>query len=392
MPGHAIIVGGGIGGLAAAVGLRRSGWRVTLLEQARTFHPVGAGLSLAPNAVRALDALGLGPRLRTRGVAQGAAGLRTASGRWLMRTDVAELERRFGVPAFALHRADLHTMLLDAVTGADLRTGHTVTGPITDGAVKYQEANGSGTLAADLIVAADGIRSRVRTLLFPEHPGPSYAGYVTWRGVVPAERAPRAVPQSLTETWGRGRRFGIVPLGDGQVYWYATQTLPEGEGTGESLAQVASRYQGWHAPIPHLLAATPPETLLRNPVHSLTTPLPAFVKGRVALLGDAAHAVTPDLGQGAGQALEDAVTLVAALDAESEVDAALAAYDRQRRPRTQKLVRASAEFGRLAQWGHPLAAALRDIAAAMLPAGAYLNISADTLSWRPPATGDRRGR
>lgn len=380
----AIVVGGGIGGLAAAVGLRRAGWQVTLLERAPAFRPVGAGLTLAPNAVRALDFLGLGERLRGRGMAQGAAGLRTSSGRWLMRTRAEELQHRFGVPAFALHRADLHSMLIDALDGADIRTGHTVTGLPDTHTVTYEGAGGTATMTADLVVAADGIHSGVRGILFPGHPGPSYAGYVTWRGVVPADRVPAGVPASLTESWGRGERVGIIPLGDGRVYWYATRSVPEGAHADADLAQVASWYAGWHHPIPQLLAATPPQALLRNDIHTLDTPLATYVCGAVALLGDAAHAVTPDLGQGACQALEDAATLAALLEATTDAGSALTAYDEQRRPRTQQLVRASARFGRIAQWRNPLAAAVRDALTSVVPARAYLASTAETLSWRPP--------
>ncbi|MER5426240.1 FAD-dependent monooxygenase [Streptosporangium roseum] len=148
-----IVVGGGIGGLAAAVGLHRVGCRVTVLERASAFRRVGAGLTLAPNAVRALDALGLGEQLRARGMAQGAAGLRTWTGRWLMRTRVEELEQRFGVPTFALHRADLHDMLIGSLSGGDVRTGHTVTG-LDGGRVLYNGPGGPGELNADLVIAS----------------------------------------------------------------------------------------------------------------------------------------------------------------------------------------------------------------------------------------------
>jgi len=354
-------------GLAAAQALTQTGWQVTLLEQAPEFGPVGAGITLVPNAVRALDQIGLGEQLRARGMAHGAAGLRTASGRWLLRTSVEELEQRFGVPAFALHRADLHRMLADAVPAASLRIGHRVTSASDDrdqATVAWQGPGGPGTASADLVVAADGVHSRLRAGLFPEHPGPAYAGYVTWRGLVPAQAAPALRPApAVTETWGRGKRFGIVPLAGGQVYWwYATASLPEGAHADDHLADLGARHRGWHAPIPQLLQAIPLPALLRHDIYHLDTPLPRYVSGggRVVLLGDAAHALTPDLRQGARLALEDAVTLAASANRQADVPAALAAYDQARRARTQRLVRVSAQFGRIAQWQGPLAARLRD--------------------------------
>ncbi|MFB4290254.1 FAD-dependent monooxygenase [Nonomuraea sp. ATR24] len=380
----ALVVGGGIGGLATAIGLRRNGWQVTLLERAPAFRPLGSGITLAPNAVRALDALGLGAELRARGMAQGSAGLRRPSGRWIMRGRVQDLERRMGVPAFALHRADLHDLLIGALQDADIRLGHTLTGLPGPGTVAFDGPDGPGELTADLIVGADGIRSKLRRILFPAHPGPVYAGYITWRGIVAADRTPPGMPRSITESWGRGRRFGVIPLADGRVYWYATQSCPEGAGAGDTLAQLGARFASWHRPIPQLLAATSPDALIRHDIHSLVTPLETYVSGRVALLGDAAHALTPDLGQGAAQALEDAVTLTAFASSRGGVEEALVRYDRARRPRAQQVVRTSAQVGRIIQLRNPVGAAVRDTLASLVPADTYLNATARTLDWHPP--------
>jgi 2-polyprenyl-6-methoxyphenol hydroxylase-like FAD-dependent oxidoreductase len=364
----------------------RTGWAVTLFEQTPIFRAVGAGITLAPNAVRALDWLSLGAELRSRGMAHGAAGIRNASGRWLIRTRIEELEERFGLPAFALHRADLHQMLTEAISAATLRTGHRVTSVSDEGDKATVAFDGPDTASADLVVAADGIHSRLRTVLFPEHPGPAYSGYITWRGIVPTSaKLGTALKAAVTETWGRGKRFGIVPLADGRVYWFATASFPEGTHTDDDLGDLAARYRGWHTPIPQLLDATPPEALLRHDIYHLNTPLPQYVAGRVALLGDAAHAITPDLGQGACLALEDAVTLAAMITRQADVPAALAAYDRARRPRTQGLVRVSGQIGRVVQWHNPLAATVRDLLARLIPSRAYLRSSSETFSWTPPA-------
>ncbi|MFI6042554.1 FAD-dependent monooxygenase [Nocardia sp. NPDC051321] len=385
----AIVVGGGIGGLSAALGLERAGWRVTVLERAEQFRPVGAGLMLAPNAVRALNWLGLAEELRSLDAAQGATGIRTASGKWLLRGEVPEVVRRFGVPGYMLHRADAHAMLIGALRHTNLCTGHQVTEvePET-GTVTFQRPTGeTATLSAELIVAADGISSPTRAQLFPDHPGPVYAGYLTWRGVVPAEAAADIeVGRSLVESWGRSQRFGIMPLTGGRVYWYATLSAPPNSHAHADIETVARLFRDWHEPIPRLIAATPLKSLLRHDIYSLETPLPRYASDRVILLGDAAHAMTPDLGQGAAQALEDAATLNALATTESTVESVIADYDLARRGRTQQLAQASAAAGRVAQWRNPLTVAFRNSLVWLTPRSAYLNSLRDTFSWTPEST------
>jgi 2-polyprenyl-6-methoxyphenol hydroxylase-like FAD-dependent oxidoreductase len=176
-PGRAIVGGGGIAGLAAARALIELGWNVTVYEQAPSLKALGAGITLAPNAVRALDWLGLGDRLQSKGMAHGEAAIRDQRGRWLFRAPVEAREERFGVASFALHRADLHAMLVHAARKATLRTGYRISG-LRDGpqpVVTFEGRDGPGEDRADLIIGADGIRSRTRYALFPEHPGLSYA-------------------------------------------------------------------------------------------------------------------------------------------------------------------------------------------------------------------------
>jgi 2-polyprenyl-6-methoxyphenol hydroxylase-like FAD-dependent oxidoreductase len=376
----ALVVGGGIGGVTAAIALRRIGWDVTVLERAASISDVGSGITLFPNALRSLDVLAAGDAVRAVGAPPPAAGLQKPDGRVVV--DVSAVPSVGGIYAF--HRADLHRVLRSFLPDGVLRPGTDVTdaGPAggADGAgARVTLADGS-TLTADLVVAADGLRSTVRAALWPDHPGPRYAGYTSWRAVT-AE--PVAGIEYGGETWGRGERFGTLPLRDGRVYWFATANVPAGE-SGAPHEEVRRRFGGWHDPIPRLLAATPPDDVLRLDIHDLHLPLPPFARGRVALLGDAAHAMTPDVGQGACQAIEDAVTLAAALGGEPDVPRALSVYDDQRRPRTRSIVKAAKRAGRLAQAEGAVAVAVRDLMMRVVPPSASLRMVERITAWTPP--------
>ena len=330
----AIVVGGGIGGLATAVALVGHGWRVRVLERAEAFGEVGAGISLWPNALRALDVLGVGATVRRLGGPELTGGIRHRSGRWLAHTDSEAITRQFGAVTI-LHRADLLHALVEALPSSSLVSGVSVSSvsSTVDAAVVTV---GGATDRADLVVGADGLRSVTRQSVFPSAPGPRYAGYTAWRFVT-GDTVP--LHGEAGETWGAGMRFGYAGLPDGRVYCYATANVPAGSSASDELGELTSRFGSWHEPIPTLLSATAPSEILRHDIYDLPD-LPSFVSGRVALLGDAAHAMTPNLGQGACQALEDAATLASLLDSD-DVTSALPSTHIARRGRTQAVARLS---------------------------------------------------
>ncbi|MFI1735436.1 FAD-dependent monooxygenase [Streptomyces acidicola] len=378
---HAVIVGGGIGGLAAAVALHLSGWRVTVLERARSLEPVGAAISLAPNSLRALDVIGLGDEIRGLAAWQGDGGVRTPSGRWLSRANTAALAERFGGPLVLLHRSTLIDRLAARLPEDAVRVS--VPAALTDPGGPDRPARVStpeGELEADLVVAADGIHSAVRRVLFPDHPGPVYAGFTTWRVVIPV---PGLHPGNVTshETWGRGRIWGTHPLKDGRVYAYAAAMTPAGgHAPDDEQAVLGRRFGTWHDPIPQVIAAARPEDVLRHDVHHIAEPLPAFHRGRVALLGDAAHAMPPTLGQGGNQAVEDAIVLAAH-------SGDLAAYTAARLPRTTEIARKAVGVARLNMMSGRVGTAVRDamVAALSKAAPGLLLRSFDGIAdWCPP--------
>ncbi|GLX07562.1 FAD-dependent monooxygenase [Microbispora sp. NBRC 16548] len=383
---HAVVIGAGIGGLTAALALARKDWSVTVLEQAASIEPVGAGLAVAPNALRALDVIGLGDEVRKLSAIQGQSGIRVPDGRWLSRTTAEDAAARYGDPIVLLTRPALVGILAGRLPQSALRLNTRVES--ADPATGRVTVSGAAeTIEADLVVAADGIRSRTRSALFPGHPAPVYAGVTSWRAIVPLPGVTGASETvAASETWGRGLIFGVMPLAGGQVYCYATAAVPAGLRAADERDELLRLFGRWHDPIPALLDAADPATVLRHDIHCLDTPLPAFHAGRVALLGDAAHPMTPNLGQGACQAMEDAVVLAERVPPHGDLAAGLAVYSRERLARTTPIVRRSRAIGRLTRWRNPSAVALRDgamRAAGWFGPGVALRQGDQIFAWSP---------
>jgi 2-polyprenyl-6-methoxyphenol hydroxylase-like FAD-dependent oxidoreductase len=374
---RAIVIGAGVGGLAAAVALQRRGWEVTAYERAGALADVGAGLAVAPNALKALDTIGLGDQIRELAAPQGEAGIARPDGSYLSRVNADAITERFGDPAVVLRRTALIATLAGALVPGTVRFGAAVTA--VDAAAGRVTVDGAED-AADLVVAADGIDSTVRAALLPDFPGPVYAGMTSWRLLAPLP----STPMRLGETWGRGELVGLATLEGGIVYAYATAAVPAGgraAGRDGERAELRRRFAGWHDPIPEVMASA--TEVLRTDIRCLDRPPERFHVGRVALLGDAAHAMTPHLGQGACQAIEDAVVLAAVA---GQPDG-LARYTAARRPRTAMVAGRSRRVSQLTRLSGRVPVALRDAALRLSNRGrgAVIRQMAPVLGWRPPA-------
>jgi 2-polyprenyl-6-methoxyphenol hydroxylase-like FAD-dependent oxidoreductase len=354
-----LIAGGGIGGLVTALALQREGITVNVFERASELVEVGAGLTLWANAITAMRQIGHGDVLEAVGKPVSRSRILSWRGDTLAETPVEALARKYGTPMIAVHRADLQAALLSALGPGIVRTGATCTDFQQDDAqVRIRLASGQ-EVSGDLLIGADGIRSTVRARLFGDAPL-RYAGYTAWRGIARVTSA-QWYEAMATETWGSGRRFGLIPLSDGRMYWFATLNSPEGTGDkpGGRKQELLDLFSTCHDPVPAVIAATDETVILRNDIYDLP-PLPSWSQGRVTLLGDAAHATTPNMGQGACQAIEDAVALAAHLGKGSTVTTALHAYESQRLKRANAVIQQSLRIGQIAQWENRWAVAARN--------------------------------
>ena len=327
-----VIVGGGIGGLCAARAVSLAGHEAVVVERSPAGSAVGAGLVLWPNAVHALDALGFGAAVRSVAATAQHTVFRDAAGRTLSEVDVERVAKRAGAPMLVVERPALHDVL---AAGTEVRYDSPVSTVDERGVVL---ADGE-RVDADGIIGADGVGSAVREHVNPSA-RPSDCGHTVIRGIAAHDIG----KGQAFEAWGRGEIVGGAALPGGRSYWF--YEAPTGLVDGRDPLSVVGSGK-WPAPMPALLAATPPESVLVNGIVRLA-PLREWTRGTVALLGDAAHAMEPNLGQGAAQTIEDAEALLLALRAHEELAGAFAAYATARRRRAHMFQRESSRFARLA--------------------------------------------
>lgn len=372
------IIGGGIGGLTAALALRQLGFAPEVFEQAPALLEVGAAIIMWPNAMRVLHRLGLGEVIGQHGgVVEQARWLRH-DGRLLNNIRLPESD----VPAIALHRAELQNVLLQALPQDSLHLGHVfeTCEHLPDKLVAH--FSGGPAFDCDLLIGADGIHSRARAELLNDGL-PIDRGYIAWRGVV--SHAPASLtPATAFEIYGNGQRFGIGPIGSGRVGWWATANKTSGHidsADAEANRQELLRlFDGWCEPVLELIRATALTSLVRNAVHD-RAPVKKWGAGSMTLLGDAIHPTTPNLGQGGCMAIEDAAVLARCLknyssetdefeagEKLSPVSIALRKFEQLRFGRTTAIARYSRLYGEVGQWENRWAVMLREMILSLVPA------------------------
>ena len=363
------IIGAGIGGLTAGIALRRGGIDVAVYEQARELREVGAGVGLWPNALRALEPLGLAAGVLELAGGTIGTGLKRPDGRWILRQPKEVVEKRWGSGLVAVHRAELQSLLASSLGSDAIHLDCRCTGftAIDPGVIVHFE-NGRD-VGVDALVGADGIHSIVREQLFGPSP-PRYRGYVAWRGATPASSVPFG--GDSIETWGRGARFGLQPTSGERILWYATANSPPDEADdGDVKERLLERFQHWHAPIGQTIESTAADAIVRNDIYD-RRPTRTWTRGPVALIGDAIHPMTPDLGQGACQAMVDATTLARCLITGPDVQSALRTYQRCRFANAAITTLYARLFGTVGQWEGAFSCAARDAALKATPMSVQL--------------------
>jgi 2-polyprenyl-6-methoxyphenol hydroxylase-like FAD-dependent oxidoreductase len=358
----AIIIGGGIGGMTAALALKQAGIDVTVYERAEELREVGSGLPLWTNALRALHKMGLTDDLERLGAQVTAGSVSTWSGDILADLRNEKLLQRLGTINIVVHRAELLALLLKTLGEDRVQLGTTCVGFTQEASGVCARFTDGQEVRGDMLIGADGIHSIIRTQLFGLIK-PTYAGYTCWRGLAHTSRTGLE-----TWAWGKGYQFGITPMSKERAYWFAQKYTPEGEKDkpGGRKNEVLELFRDWHDPIPAVIEATAETDILRNDIYELKH-LRQWSQGRVSLLGDAAHAMTPNLGQGACQAIEDAVALGEFLKSSMNIDGALKLYAKRRITRTHRIARLAHLIGQAVQWENPVLSSARNTIVRSIP-------------------------
>lgn len=364
------VIGGGIGGLCTAYALQQQGLNVSVYEATSTFKPIGAGIGIGSNAMQALIELGIGEDIYLNSTYLTTQLFFNQHGKKLNSIDFSALQKLYGQSNITIQRADLHETLYKSVDVNKLFLNKRCL------SIKQSDKNcvinfsDGSTAEADYVIAADGIHSPIRKQ-YVENSTPRYAGYMCWRGV--STYHPFVEEHTSVEVWGKAGRIGYAPLKDGKIYWFACVNSVENNAFLHHLEkeQIAQLFKDYPPEIAEIILSTEEKNILHHDLYDVK-PLRNYHFNRVLLLGDAAHATTPNMGQGAGQAIEDALVLSKALQETNDWQQAAKQYETIRLPKTKKVTQLSRQIGLAAQWTNPLLAISRDFAFPFIPSSLLL--------------------
>jgi 2-polyprenyl-6-methoxyphenol hydroxylase-like FAD-dependent oxidoreductase len=341
-----LIIGAGIAGLTTAIALQQRGIEFLVTEAVPEIKAVGAGISLAGNAMQVLKKLGVDKEVKQNGHSISSMIIQNERGKFISLMDAEKLSAKNDLENVAIHRGALHEVLLKAIDRNKVITGKKAINVEQDEngvCVAFEEGS---KMEAAAVIVADGIHSTIRKKKIPESL-PRYSGYTCWRGI--AENI-WGIEKKAVETWGPKGRFGYVPIGYNKIYWFACKNAPEKDPVMKawSIQDLKKNFQSFVHPVPSILEHTPEDELIWGDIADLK-PLYKFAFGRILLIGDAGHATTPNLGQGACMGMEDALVVADALMENSDVQAAFKSFEEKRIQRTRFIVDTSYTLGKIAQ-------------------------------------------
>lgn len=364
------VIGGGIGGLCTAYALQRQNIFVDIFEATSSFQPIGAGIGIGSNAMQALIDLGIGQKVYKDGINLTTQIFLNSKGKKLNTIDFSALKTLYGQSNITIQRADLHRTLYTSIHKKSLF--------LNKRCLKVEQYDNGCTLYFsddttanyDYVIAADGIHSPIRKQYVPNS-NPRYAGYMCWRGVAQAHKL--VAKSTSVEILDRNGRFGYAPLKNGQIYWFACMNSTENNTFLHHLEkqQLAHLFKKFPQQVAEIILSTEQKDILHHDLYDIK-PLKNFHFNRVILLGDAAHATTPNMGQGAGQAIEDALTFSQTLAEYNDFQKAAQQYEKIRLAKTKKVTTLSRQIGIAAQWSNPILTKSRDFVFPFIPSSLLL--------------------
>ncbi|WP_420601851.1 FAD-dependent monooxygenase [Flagellimonas sp.] len=358
------IIGAGIGGLTTAIALEKKGFMVRVFEQSPELKPIGAGIILANNAMQVYQKLNLKEVIEQRGNPISSINITKPNLRPISKVDLTYFERKHSVKNIAIHRGKLQQILVDQLKSTNIYLNHRLT-DIKQQNGQYQLIFEDKEVSSQIVVGADGLNSRVRRKLFPNN-STRNADQLCWRGIADLD-LPEAHKNELNEAWGKADRFGFVQIAPKKVYWYALKTKKASVNEFDS-TKLEAYFNSYTPIVKDIIAATPKKQIHTADIIDLK-PTAIWHKDNVCLLGDAAHAATPNMGQGACQAIEDAYVLSECL-ANGLPDQAFQKFQEIRMPKAHQVVKTSWRLGKLAHLSNPFLIGLRNFAMKMAPKAA----------------------
>lgn len=358
------IIGAGIAGLTTAISLKQKGFDPILFESTPVIKPVGAGLALAANAMKAFKRLNIMDEIKKRGQLTTRFDILNRNGKIITKSDSTKLSLEHSIDNYAIHRADLLSILLSKIDTDKIFLNKKSVGFERNKEkviVKFEDGT---THETKCLVVAEGIHSPIRQAILPNSK-PRYAGYTCWRGVI---NNPNLKIKNSSETWGKGKRFGIVPIGDNKVYWFVCINAPQNSKKHKdyTIEDLKREFNAFHAPITTILSNTKSSEMIWSDIIDLK-PINNFAFDNILLIGDAAHATTPNMGQGACQAIEDAIILANEMEKSTKPSVAFKTFEKKRIKRTHKIVNKSLFIGKIGQLENGLLIALRNFVFSIMP-------------------------